>query len=132
MTPSTVRIGAIEMAWDSATRVAHLRFLSETAATGTDARTLVEALSAWTAADPAPFALLGDGANLKSVDAEYRATWSAFLRQHRDRCRLAFFNMNPFIRIAAEMFRLGTGLKVKAFADERDARRWLREQGIAA
>jgi len=40
--------------------------------------------------------------------------------------------MNPVVRIAAEMFRLGTGLRLKAFATEAEARAWLQEMGIPA
>jgi hypothetical protein len=40
--------------------------------------------------------------------------------------------MGPIVRLAAEMFRIGTGLKLKAFADEASARAWLRTMGIRA
>jgi hypothetical protein len=40
--------------------------------------------------------------------------------------------MGPLIRVAAEMFGIGMRLRLKAFADEAQARSWLREVGIAA
>ena len=121
-----------EMTWDPQTRLAVLRFSAETHATGQDAAVLIAALSTWVGTGPEPFALLGDGERLRGVDAEYRSRWSGFLRQHKDRCFVAFFNMGPVIRIAAEMFRLGTGLRLRAFAKEKHARAWLRSIGIAA
>ncbi|MGH2491911.1 MAG: STAS/SEC14 domain-containing protein [Candidatus Limnocylindria bacterium] len=121
-----------EMTWDRASRLATLRFSADTRATGHDAATLIDALTTWIADDPRPFALLGDGGRLKGVDAEYRSRWNRFLRQHKDRCFIAFFNMGALIRIAAEMFRIGSGLQLKAFADEESARAWLRGVGIAA
>lgn len=127
-----VATGSIEMTWDPAARVAELHFERETHATGPHATVLVEALTRWIGPDSSPFALLGDGKNLASLDAQYRAVWGEFLREHRDACVVAFYNMGPVIRIAAEMFRLGTGLRLKAFANEKDARAWLRTMGIAA
>jgi hypothetical protein len=121
-----------EMTWDPASRVATLRFSADTHGTGKDAVALIDALTAWIADDPRPFALLGDGGRLKGVDAEYRSRWNRFLRQHRDRCFIAFFNMSALLRIAADMFRIGSGLRLKAFADEESARAWLRRVGIAA
>ncbi|HEV8670321.1 MAG TPA: STAS/SEC14 domain-containing protein [Candidatus Limnocylindria bacterium] len=123
---------SFQMTWDPATRLATLRFSADTHAMGSDAATLIDALTTWIGADPRPFALLGDGGRLKGVDAEYRSRWSRFLRQHKDRCFIAFFNMGALIRIAAEMFRIGSGLQLKAFADEESARAWLRGVGVAA
>lgn len=127
-----VTSGAIEMTWDSVARIALLRFNADTHATGKDAGILIEALTRWIGTDQKPFALLGDGGRLSGVDAEYRSKWGSFFRAHREDSYVAFFNMGPIIRIAAEMFRLGTGLSLKGFADEKDARSWLREKGIDA
>lgn len=128
----TVTSGTIQMTWDPEARLAVIRFDRETQATGRDARVLVDALTEWIGTDGRPFGLLGDGANLAGLDAEYRSVWSTFFRQHRDDSSTAFFNMGPIIRIGAEMFRLGTGLPLKAFAEEEDARAWLRGRGIGA
>jgi hypothetical protein len=120
------------MTWDPEARLAVLSFSRETTTTGPDAVILVDELSRWIGTEGAPFGLLGDGGNLRGVDAEYRSVWSKFLRQHRDGSHTAFFNMSAVVRIAAEMFRIGTGLKLKAFATEAEARAWLREAGIRA
>jgi hypothetical protein len=128
----TVTSGTIQMTWDPDPRLAMIRFERETQATGRDARVLVDALTEWIGTEGKPFGLLGDGANLAGLDAEYRSVWGSFFRQHRDDSSTAFFNMGPIIRIAAEMFRLGTRLPLKAFADEQDARAWLRQRGIRA
>lgn len=122
----------IEMTWDPERRLATIRFEAETHATGSDALILVEALTGWIGTDGKHFGLLGDGKGLAGVDAGYRSIWGAFFRQHRADAFIAFFNMNPIVRIAAEMFRLGTGLPLRAFAREEDARSWLRGMGIAA
>jgi hypothetical protein len=129
---STITVGPAEMTWDAGSRLAVLRFEREMRATGTDAEKLIEALTHWIGAEGRPFALLGDGGNLAGVDAAYRASWGKFLRQHRAECSIAFFNMSPVVRIAAEMFRIGTGLQLKAFAREGEARAWLQQRGIAA
>ena len=125
-------VGTMRLAWDPATRVATLQFLEETRGTGDHAVPLIAALSRWIGAGREPFALLGDGAGLAAVDAGYRSQWGAFFREHRDHAFIAFFHMGPLIRVAAEMFRLGTGTRLKAFATEVEARSWLRGMGIAA
>lgn len=128
----TVTIGTIQFTWDPGPHLAVMRFEAETHVTGSDAEALIHALSAWIGTSGERFGLLGDGGALAGVDAEYRARWGRFLREHREQAYLAFFNMGPVIRIAAEMFRIGTGLQVKLFGDEQEARAWLRENGISA
>jgi hypothetical protein len=127
-----VTSGSIEMTWDSESRLALIRFESETRATGQDAVQLVEALTRWIGTDGKPFGLLGDGGKLGALDAEYRSVWRKFFEQHRQDSYIAFFNMSPVVRVAAEMFRIGTGLRLKAFAGESEARAWLRGMGIIA
>lgn len=127
-----VAVGAIEMTWSPATRVATLRFTGDTLATRKEAEVLVEAMRRWVGDERRPFGLLGDGGRLSGLDAGYRATWGAFYKQHREDGHLAFFNMGPMVRVAAEMFRIGTGTKLKAFRSEEEARAWLREMGIPA
>ena len=120
------------MTWDPDARLAVLRFARETTTTGPNAVVLVDALSRWIGTEGKAFGLLGDGGKLRGVDAEYRAVWSKFMGRHRADSFVAFFNMSAIVRIAAEMFRIGTGLHLKAFATEEDARKWLREVGIGA
>lgn len=127
-----IRSGTIELTWDPESGLAVIRFERETRATGKDAVVLVDAMERWVGAERKSFGLLGDGSRLAGVDAEYRSVWGKFFRQHRKEAYIAFFNMGPVIRVAAEMFRIGTGVRMKAFADERGARAWLREMGIAA
>jgi hypothetical protein len=127
-----VTTGAIEMTWDPEARLAVIRFVRATQATGKDAVAMVDALTGWIGTEGKPFGLLGDGGRLSGLDAEYRSVWGAFMRRHRDDANVAFFNMNAIVRIAAEMFRIGTGLRLKAFANEAEARTWLRDNGIAA
>jgi hypothetical protein len=127
-----VTAGDIHMTWDSESRLAVLRFERASHGTGKDAETLIGALARWVGTDGKPFALLGDGSKLAGVDAAYRSLWGKFLLQHRGHCYVAFFSMNPVVRIAAEMFRIGTGLQVRLFAREEEARSWLQGMGIAA
>ena len=127
-----VTSGSIELTWDPESRLAIIRFESETRATGEDAQVLVNALTRWIGTDHKPFGLMGDGGKLAGVDAGYRSVWGKFFQKNRNDSYVAFFNMNPIIRIAAEMFGIGIGLRLKAFAEETQARSWLREMGIAA
>ncbi len=127
-----ITVGSAEMEWDADSRLAMLRFLREAHAAREEAVLLAEALTGWIGTDGVSFGLLGDGGNLGGVDADYRSVWGTFFRQHRGESYVAFFNMRPAVRLAADMFRIGTGVQLKAFADETDARSWLREKGISA
>jgi hypothetical protein len=127
-----VTAGAAEMTWDPQARLAVLRFTRDVTPTGPDAVILVDALAGWIGTGGEAFGLLGDGGRLRGVDAQYRSVWSRFLRDHRADAHAAFFNMSAVVRIAADMFRLGTGLRLKAFATEAEARAWLRGSGIGA
>jgi hypothetical protein len=89
-------------------------------------------VTGWIGPERKPFALLGDGARLRGVDAAYRSAWGKFLLQHREDSYVAFFNMNALIRVAAEMFGIGARLRLKTFGDEAAARAWLRGVGISA
>ena len=124
--------GTVELKWDPASRVAAMRFEDNTRSSGEDATILVSALTEWLGSDPErrPFALLADAARLDAMDAGWRSTWGKFFREHRDHAWIAVFHMGPLIRIGAEMFRLGTGVRLKGFAEEDDARAWLRKNGI--
>lgn len=127
-----ITVGTIQLTWDRDARLAFLRFAAETRATGKDAAALIEALTRWIGTDGKPFGLLGDGGKLAGVDAGYRSAWGKFFKDHRGDSYIAFFNMNAIIRVAAEMFGIGTGLRLRAFAAEEQARSWLREKGVGA
>lgn len=126
-----VTVRTITMTWDPESRLAHIFFTAPTQATGEDAKALVAVIERWVGPDGEPFGLLGDGGKLGAISAEYRATWGRFFKAHRERGHLAFYNMNAAVRVAAEMFRLGTGVDMKAFATEQEARAWFKGKGIA-
>jgi hypothetical protein len=121
-----------EITWHAASRVAFVRYSTGAVLTRTDATFLVTALAGWVGAGREPFAVLADAAGLGGTDGEYRAEASRFFRQHRDRAFIALINLGPVIHVVVEMFRVGTGIQLKTFADESAARAWLRTKGIAA
>lgn len=127
-----ITVRSIVMTWEPKGRLAHIFFTAPTDAHGEDAQALTSQLTAWLGPTVQPFGLLGDGGKLARLDAAYRSTWGRFFKAHRDQAHLAFYNMNPVVRLAAEMFRLGTGIDMKAFATEEEARAWLRQHAIGA
>jgi hypothetical protein len=76
--------------------------------------------------------VFADAAGLQGTDAEYRAKASGFFRQHRDTAFIALINLGPVIHVVVELFRVGTGIQLKTFANEASARSWLQSKGIAA
>jgi hypothetical protein len=121
-----------EVTWHALSRVAFVRYFHGATLTGKDGTFLVDALTTWIGADGKSFAVLADGAGLGGTDAKYRAKASRFFRQHRDHAFIALINLGPVIHVVVEMFRVGTGIQLKTFADEAAARSWLRTKGIAA
>ena len=101
-------------------------------ASGADARLMVEAMEKWVGKAGKPFALLTDCARLESTDADYRAIWADFFKKHRLDGMSALFHVEPQVIVSSEMFAQGTGMALRAFADEASARAWLREKGIEA
>lgn len=99
---------------------------------GSDGRVLIDALARWVGEEPAPFAVLADATGVPGTDAEYRSMVSSFFVGHRDRSYIALVNVGPVLRVVAEMFRIGSGVPVKGFPTEAEARAWLRGRGIAA
>ena len=121
-----------ELRWDAASRVVTIRYVGGIILTGPDGPFVVNAVSRWIGTARVPFGVLVDAIGLNGTNAEYRATTGAFFRAHRDTVFVAMFNVNAVMQVLAEMFRIGTGIQLKGFADEASARGWLRTRGIAA
>jgi hypothetical protein len=109
-----------------------VRYVPGTALGSKDGDFLADALSGWIGGGGEPFAVFADAAGLHATDAAYRAKASGFFRQHRDTAFIALINLGPVIRVVVELFRVGTGIQLKTFADEAGARSWFRTKGIAA
>jgi|SRR5580658_2187225 hypothetical protein len=132
MSGDTVTSDSTTIRWDAHSRVALVRYTAGANLTGADGPVLIDALTGWIGAKPERFAVLADGAGLQGTNAEYRASVSRFFRQYRDTAFIALVNLGPVIHVVVEMFRVGTGIQLKAFAGEAAARSWLRTKGIAA
>jgi hypothetical protein len=129
----TSRLGAAELVWDADTRRGTLRFVDPIGhAGGPEAEQLSTDLATWLAAggdETAPFSLLVDCTEIRSIDAAWRQVWADFFIAHRDQARLAWFNATPQIQLIITMFRKGTGVRGEAFVEESEARAYL--DGVA-
>jgi hypothetical protein len=128
----SVASDSTQIRWDAASRIASVRYTAGVSLTGPDGPFLVDALTKWIGVTGEAFAVLADARGLRSTDAAYRAASGNFFKQHRATAYVALTNVGPVIRVVVEMFRLGTGIQLKTFADEGAARGWLRSKGIAA
>jgi hypothetical protein len=124
--------GSVEIEWYAEPRIAVVRYGPDTNLQAPDGRFLVDALTGWIGAEGEPFAVLAHAAGVRGTDAAYRATASAFFRRHRDAACIALVNMGPVLSLVVDMFRVGTGIQLKGFADEAVARSWLRTKGVRA
>jgi hypothetical protein len=127
-----VTSSSTEITWSAEERVASVRYTSGSTLTAGEGDFLVEALTGWIGTKGEPFAVFADAAGLQGTDAEYRAKASGFFRQHRDTAFIALINLGPVIHVVVELFRVGTGIQLKTFANEASARSWLQSKGIAA
>ena len=118
--------------WHAPSRIALVRYTAGATLSDPDGPFLVDALAGWIGGAREPFAVLADAGGLQGTSAEYRKRASLFFRQHRDHAFIALLNTGPVMHVVVEMFRIGTGIQLKVFADEAAARSWLREKGIAA
>lgn len=123
-------IDGVSLTWDEARGVAKLGFEGETVGTGVRAEHLTAAFARWVDVRPGKFALLADVRQLSHVDAGWRAAWASFFKARKERGYLAAYGMNPIVRVAAQMFAIGTGVPLRAFGDEDAAWVWLRAQGL--
>lgn len=120
-----------DITWEPTIRLARVRYTEGSTLAAGDATLLIDALQEWIGADAQPFGVLADARGLKGTNADYRARVGDYFKQHHE-ARIALINMGAVIRIVVEMFRIGTGVSLKAFIDERAAREWLRSTGVAA
>jgi hypothetical protein len=127
----TVTSPSTEISWSPEERLAVVRYTPGITLTSRDGDFLVDALTGWVGTKGQAFAVLADAAGLQGTDAEYRARASGFFRQHRETAFIALINLGPVIHVVVELFRVGTGIQLKTFADEAAARAWLRTKGIA-
>lgn len=126
----TVVSETTEIRWDAAARLASVRYKEGASLTGPDGPFLVDALTGWIGAEGEPFGVLADAKGLRGTNAEYRASASRFFREHRDTACIALINLGPVIHVVVEMFRVGTRIQLRTFADEAAARSWLRTKGV--
>jgi hypothetical protein len=133
LTPcETVKNESTELSWSPEQRVLSVRYVAGAMLVRKDGDFLVEALRGFIGTEPLPFAVLADAAGLAGTDGEYRARASGFFRQYRTTAFIALVNLGPLIHVVVELFRVGTGIQLKTFDSETDARAWLRTKGIAA
>jgi hypothetical protein len=128
----TVTSDSTEIRWDPRSRVAFVRYTADASLAAIDGAVLVDALTGWIGSNGEAFAVLADASGLRGTNSEYRAKAGNFFRQHRETAFIALINLGPVIHVVVEMFRVGTGIQLKTFASEADARSWLRTKGIAA
>jgi hypothetical protein len=128
----TVTNASSAITWHPEMRVAVVRYTADAVLTNADGDLLAAALTGWVGTSGEPFGVFADAAGLRGTDAEYRAKASSFFRKHRDHAFIALVNLGPVIHVVVELFRIGTGIQLKTFANEAAARAWLRTKGIAA
>lgn len=122
------RLGAAELTWDPDDRTAILRFVDELGeAGGPEAVQLTGDLDRWLddGDSTAPFQLLVDCTEIRSIDAAWRQAWADFFIARRDHATVAWFDASPQVALIITMFRKATGVTGQAFATEVEARDYL-------
>lgn len=127
-----MKTATLDMTWDPATRICVARVKRGSSLGGVDAADLVGAVDRWIGEPPARFAVLADGGGGHDTDRAYRATLSRYFRRRIDVAVIAFFGLTAVLGVIVEMLRIGTGMNLRVFSSEAEARAWLREQGFSA
>jgi hypothetical protein len=122
--------GSVAIVWCAESRIAVVHYGPDTRLTAPDGTFLVDTLTGWIGTENEPFAVLAFARGVRGTDAAYRATASAFFRRHRETARIALLNMGPVLSLVVDMFRVGTGIPLKAFTDEAAARSWLATKSV--
>jgi hypothetical protein len=120
-----------QITWNPDERFAFVRYTAGITLSSADGDFLIDALTGWIGTKGDKFAVFADAAGLAGTDAGYRAKSSGFFRQHRDTAFIALTNVSPVIHVVVELFRIGTGIQLKTFANADAARSWLRTKGLA-
>lgn len=128
----SVASASMRVAWDPAGRLVTMRCKPGALLDGTDAGVFVDAISAWIGETRAPFGLLAYLKDVRGTDAECRTTARSFFSRHKDYVSIATLDTSPILRVVTDMFRIGSGVQVEAFASEAEARAWLRDRGVGA
>ncbi len=127
-----VKTASLDMTWDATTRVCVARVTPGAQLGGDDGADLVGAIERWIGENPAGFAVLADGGGGHDTDRAYRAALSRYFRRRIDIAYVAFFGLSTVLRVIVEMLRVATGMRLRVFSTEAEARAWLREQGFTA
>lgn len=127
-----VKTATLDMSWDAENRVCLARVTPGSHLGREDAETLVGAVDRWSIDSPERFAVLADGGGGHQTDRAYRATLSRYFRKRIEVATIAFFGLGPVLTVIVEMLRVATGMKLRVFFTEEQARAWVREQGFKA
>jgi hypothetical protein len=128
----TVANESTTLTWSPDQRVVGVRYARDAVLKQRDGDFLADTLAGWLGDSTAPFGVLADADGLAGTDAAYRARAHQFFKQRRDHAFIALTNLGPVIHVVVELFRLGTGVQLKTFGNEADARAWLRTHGVPA
>jgi hypothetical protein len=127
-----LKTASLDMTWDPVARVCVSRVTPGANLGREDGETLVGAVDRWSSGSPARFAVLADGGGGHQTDRAYRATLSRYFRRRIDVATIAFFGLGTVLQVVVEMLRIATGMHLRVFSTEAEARAWLREEGFAA
>lgn len=127
-----LKTATLDMTWDAEARVCVARVTRGANLGREDAEALVGFVDRCSIGSPARFAVIADGGGGHQTDRAYRAVLSRYFRKRIEVAYVAFCGLNPVLSVIVEMLRLATGMKLRVFSSEVDARAWLRDQGFAA
>ena len=128
--PDRVKTATLDMVWDDATRVCVTRVTPGASLTEEDGLVLVGAIERWIGESPALFAVLADGGGGHQADRGYRAVLSRYFRKRIDVARVAFFGLDPVLKVTVEMLQVATGMQLTVLENEEAARAWLAGHGF--
>jgi hypothetical protein len=121
-----VEQSGVVMTWDPVERLIFLEYTRGSRPGDEDARAWTAIFDRWVGPSTAgPFRVLVDNLHAKDVTPGWRSVWADYLKGHKKRMKIACYNLDTRTRVIVLLIAKASGIDIRGFASEADARRWI-------
>lgn len=120
----------IRVQWDARRRIVEFRYADDTRLTPDAADVIIPRVARWVE-DGHPYGILVDASDTVASNEGWRRRWAAFHKSHASRVHIAVFKAGPFIQGYLLIYTTWSGVPLRCFHTEREARAWLAERVAA-
>lgn len=113
----------LEMDWSPAQRLLTFVHGPGCVCSGENAHRFSAAMREWVGDEP--FVVLVDAAGAEAITREWRSVWARAFSDHKERSRVGIYHATTAGRLVISLWSFVSGVEVRFFADEAQARAWL-------